>query len=77
MPRDGPGFINDFWVIFPIGRTADSVCIVVVRFKSIGSAPIMKNNVFKATAGHKFQAVIMFLRQQLGMKKEDSLVSQP
>ncbi|OXG62656.1 hypothetical protein C352_03549 [Cryptococcus neoformans CHC193] len=46
---------------------------VVVRFKSIGSAPIMKNNVFKATAGHKFQAVIMFLRQQLGMKKEDSL----
>lgn len=51
--------------------------IVVVRFKSIGSAPIMKNNVFKATAGHKFQAVIMFLRQQLGMKKEDSLVSQP
>ncbi|WVQ74969.1 ubiquitin-like protein ATG12 [Cryptococcus sp. DSM 104548] len=46
---------------------------VVVRFKSIGSAPIMKNNVFKATAGHKFQAVIMFLRQQLGIKKEDSL----
>nr|XP_031858943.1 ubiquitin-like protein ATG12 [Kwoniella shandongensis]KAA5526015.1 ubiquitin-like protein ATG12 [Kwoniella shandongensis] len=47
---------------------------VVVRFKSIGSAPIMKNNVFKATAGHKFQAVILFLRQQLGIKKEESLV---
>ncbi|ODN82330.1 ubiquitin-like protein ATG12 [Cryptococcus wingfieldii CBS 7118] len=46
---------------------------IVVRFKSIGAAPIMKNNVFKATAGHKFQAVIMFLRQQLGTKKEDSL----
>ncbi|WVN85945.1 ubiquitin-like protein ATG12 [Cryptococcus depauperatus CBS 7841] len=46
---------------------------VVVRFKSIGSAPVMKNNVFKATAGHKFQAVIQFLRQQLGTKKEDSL----
>ncbi|WVQ82134.1 ubiquitin-like protein ATG12 [Cryptococcus sp. DSM 104549] len=46
---------------------------VVVRFKSIGSAPIMKNNVFKATAGHKFQAVIMFLRQQLGTRREDSL----
>ncbi|WWD19475.1 ubiquitin-like protein ATG12 [Kwoniella shandongensis] len=46
---------------------------VVVRFKSIGSAPIMKNNVFKATAGHKFQAVILFLRQQLGIKKEESL----
>ncbi|WVW85953.1 ubiquitin-like protein ATG12 [Kwoniella bestiolae CBS 10118] len=46
---------------------------VVVRFKAIGSAPIMKNNVFKATAGHKFQAVILFLRQQLGMKKDEPL----
>ncbi|WVF73131.1 ubiquitin-like protein ATG12 [Kwoniella sp. CBS 6097] len=46
---------------------------VVVRFKSIGSAPIMKNNVFKATAGHKFQAVILFLRSQLGMKKDEPL----
>ncbi|WRT70405.1 ubiquitin-like protein ATG12 [Kwoniella shivajii] len=46
---------------------------VVVRFKGIGSAPIMKNNVFKATAGHKFQAVISFLRQQLGMKKDEPL----
>ncbi|WVR07838.1 ubiquitin-like protein ATG12 [Kwoniella sp. DSM 27419] len=46
---------------------------VVVRFKSIGSAPIMKNNVFKATAGHKFHAVALFLRSQLGLKKDDPL----
>lgn len=48
---------------------------VVVRFKSIGSAPIMKNNVFKVTAGNKFQAVVVFLRGQLGLKASDALVS--
>ena len=48
---------------------------VVVRFKSIGSAPIMKNNVFKITAGNKFQAVIVFLRGQLGLKAGEPLVS--
>ncbi|ORY28171.1 ubiquitin-like autophagy protein Apg12-domain-containing protein [Naematelia encephala] len=46
---------------------------VVVRFKSIGSAPIMKTNVFKVTAGNKFQAVIVFLRSQLGLKPGDPL----
>ncbi|RXK39432.1 ubiquitin-like protein ATG12 [Tremella mesenterica] len=46
---------------------------VVVRFKSIGSAPIMKNNVFKVTAGNKFQAVVVFLRTQLGYKPTDPL----
>ncbi len=47
---------------------------VVVRFKSIGSAPIMKNNVFKVTAGNRFQAVIVFLRTQLGLNHADPLV---
>jgi hypothetical protein len=35
----------------------------------------MKNNVFKVTAGNKFQAVIVFLRSQLGIKASDPLVS--
>lgn len=35
----------------------------------------MKNNVFKVTAGNKFQSVIVFLRGQLGIKQSDSLVS--
>ena len=34
----------------------------------------MKNNVFKVTAGNKFQAVITFLRSQLGFKPTDPLV---
>jgi len=46
----------------------------VVRFKSIGAAPVMKNNVFKVTAGNRFQAVIVFLRGQLGLKQGDPLV---
>ena len=34
----------------------------------------MKTNVFKVTAGNTFQAVIIFLRKQLGLKAEDPLV---
>ncbi|CAD6571196.1 MAG: hypothetical protein TREMPRED_000197 [Tremellales sp. Tagirdzhanova-0007] len=40
---------------------------------SKSSAPIMKNNVFKVTAGNRFQAVIVFLRSQLGLKQGDPL----
>jgi ubiquitin-like protein ATG12 len=46
-----------------------------VKFKSIGSAPIMKTTVFKVTASNRFQAVIVFLRGQLGFKATDPLVS--
>ena len=48
---------------------------MVVKFKSIGSAPIMKTTVFKVTASNRFQAVIVFLRGQLGFKATDPLVS--
>jgi len=34
----------------------------------------MKNNVFKVTAGNRFQAVIVFLRTQLGLNHADPLV---
>jgi hypothetical protein len=50
------------------------ISIVVVRFKSIGAAPIMKNNVFKVTAGNKYATVVTFLRGQLGSKEGDPLV---
>jgi len=48
---------------------------VVVRFKAIGNAPIMKNNYFRITAFNRFQAVIQFLRKELGWKQSDALVS--
>lgn len=49
---------------------------VVVRFKAIGNAPIMKNNHFRITAFNRFQAVIQFLRKELGWQPGDALVSE-
>jgi ubiquitin-like protein ATG12 len=47
---------------------------VVVRFKAVGNAPIMKQNFFKITASNRFQAVVQFLRKELGWKPSDPLV---
>ncbi|KIK51777.1 hypothetical protein GYMLUDRAFT_115807, partial [Collybiopsis luxurians FD-317 M1] len=41
---------------------------VIVRFKAIGNAPIMKQNFFKITSSNRFQAVMQFLRKELGYK---------
>lgn len=49
--------------------------IVVVRFKAVGNAPIMKQNFYKITASNRFQAVIQFLRKELAWKSGDPLVS--
>ncbi|KAF4566172.1 Ubiquitin-like protein [Pleurotus pulmonarius] len=46
---------------------------VVVRFKAVGNAPIMKQNFYKITASNRFQAVIQFLRKELGWKTGDPL----
>ncbi|KIJ49241.1 hypothetical protein M422DRAFT_205458 [Sphaerobolus stellatus SS14] len=46
---------------------------VVVRFKAVGNAPIMKQNFYKITAANRFQAVIQFLRKELGWKATDPL----
>lgn len=50
---------------------------VVVRFKAVGNAPIMRQNFYKITASNRFQAVIQFLRKELGWKAGDSLVHTP
>ncbi|KAI1315393.1 hypothetical protein EDD11_000897 [Mortierella claussenii] len=46
---------------------------VVVRFRAIGNAPILKTNVYKITASNKFLAVIQFLRKELNYKQSDPL----
>jgi hypothetical protein len=51
-----------------------AVRAVVVRFKAVGNAPIMKQNFYKITASNRFQAVIQFLRKELGWKSGDPLV---
>ena len=51
--------------------------IVIVRFKAIGNAPIMKQNFYKITSSNRFQAVIQFLRKELGWQASEPLVSFP
>ncbi|KAK7457087.1 Ubiquitin-like protein [Stygiomarasmius scandens] len=46
---------------------------VIVRFKAVGNAPIMKQNFFKITSSNRFQAVIQFLRKELGYKGNEPL----
>lgn len=53
-----------------------SFSVVVVRFKAVGNAPIMKQNFFRVTVSNHFQAVIQFLRRELGWKAGDPLVSE-
>ena len=48
--------------------------VVVVRFKAVGNAPIMKQNFYKITSSNRFQTVIQFLRKELGWKQGDALV---
>ncbi|KAG5338163.1 hypothetical protein C0989_008110 [Termitomyces sp. Mn162] len=48
---------------------------VIVRFKAVGNAPIMKQNFYKITSSNRFQAVIQFLRKELGWQAGDPLVS--
>lgn len=55
-------------------QTDVSLPKVVVRFKAVGNAPIMKQNFYKITASNKFQTVISFLRKELGWKSADPLV---
>ncbi|KAI0001161.1 ubiquitin-like autophagy protein Apg12-domain-containing protein, partial [Russula vinacea] len=46
---------------------------VVVRFKAVGNAPIMKQNFFRVTVSNHFQAVIQFLRKELGWRAGEPL----
>jgi ubiquitin-like protein ATG12 len=48
---------------------------VIVRFKAVGNAPIMKQNFYKITSSNRFQAVIQFLRKELGWQAGEPLVS--
>jgi hypothetical protein len=60
-----------------VDRASVVLSVVVVRFKAVGNAPIMKQNFFRVTVSNHFQAVIQFLRRELGWKAGDPLVSEP
>lgn len=46
---------------------------VNVRFKAVGSAPILKQQVYKISATQRFEAVVLFLRKVLKVKRENSV----
>ncbi|KAF9450848.1 autophagy protein 12 [Macrolepiota fuliginosa MF-IS2] len=46
---------------------------IVVRFKAVGNAPIMKQNFYKINSTNRFQAVIQFLRRELGWQGSEPL----
>ena len=54
--------------------TRNLFILVIVRFRAIGNAPILKQNLYKINASNKFQAVIQFLRRELNYKASDPLV---
>jgi ubiquitin-like protein ATG12 len=46
---------------------------VTVRFRAVGSAPILRTKVFKISASMKFETVVNFLRKKLDCKPTDSV----
>jgi len=46
---------------------------VTVRFQAVGSAPILRQKVFKVGADQKFETVANFLRKKLDCKPTDSV----
>ena len=44
-----------------------------VRFQAVGSAPILRQKVFKVSASQKFETVVNFLRKKLDCKPTDSV----
>lgn len=46
---------------------------VPVRFQAVGSAPILRQKVFKVSASQKFETVVNFLRKKLECKPTDSV----
>eukprot|EP00128_Syssomonas_multiformis_P000658 Colp12_sorted_trinity150504_noHs@15207 len=46
---------------------------VVVRFRAVGNAPILKVNKFKINSSDQFQAVISHLRKWLKLQPSDSI----
>lgn len=47
--------------------------LVTVRFKPVGSAPLLRTLVFKISASMKFETVVNFLRKKLDCKPADSV----
>ncbi|GAB5587705.1 Ubiquitin-like protein [Umbelopsis nana] len=54
-------------------KKAKDTTKVIVQFRAIGNAPILRQKLFKITASQKFQAVHLFLRKELNYAASDPL----
>jgi hypothetical protein len=70
-PKPNKGFNLCLLFIPPLFSTFS----VVVRFKAVGSAPILKQSVFKISESKEFSAIVNFLRKELGYSAHESVVS--
>ncbi|KAI9712692.1 MAG: Ubiquitin-like protein [Bogoriella megaspora] len=46
---------------------------VNIRFQPVGSAPALRQRVFKISASQRFETVVRFLRRRLGTKEHESV----
>lgn len=67
-PDDSPGLISLSDILEPNVKIA-------IRFKAIGRAPILKQQVYKINSTDRFHSITLFLRRQLAYKEGDELVS--
>jgi ubiquitin-like protein ATG12 len=49
------------------------VFVVTVRFKAVGSAPILQRQICKISAAQRFEAVVVYLRKVLKCGPMDSV----
>lgn len=47
---------------------------ISIRFKAIGRAPVLKQQIYKISSIDKFQSITIFLRRQLSLKEGEELV---
>jgi hypothetical protein len=64
-------FISNFSSYFLFCREEEYT--VTVRFKAVGSAPILRTQLFKISAAQRFETVVKFLRARLRCSDTDSV----
>ncbi|PTB64587.1 APG12-domain-containing protein [Trichoderma citrinoviride] len=67
LPRDATAALASAGELFPAHSK------VVVKFKAVGSAPALQQDVCKISAGRKFEEVVRYLRRKLRCKETDSV----
>ncbi|KAF8995909.1 ubiquitin-like autophagy protein Apg12-domain-containing protein [Cyathus striatus] len=54
-------------------KAKDATVKVVVLFKGVGNAPVLRQNMYQVTASNRFETVILFLRKKLGWSAQEPL----